>query len=127
MNDTHMGKATVLVVEDESLLRELIVQELADAGFEVIEADTGERAIAILNAGRSIDVLFTDIRLPGHVDGWQIARHARHHRPEIPVIYASGYTVDRSAQVPDSLYLGKPYRTESVVVEIERCLTRTSS
>jgi CheY-like chemotaxis protein len=127
MNDMHMGKATVLVVEDESLLRELIVQELADAGFEVIEADTGERAIAILDADQPIDVLFTDIRLPGPVDGWQIARHARHHRPEIPVIYASGYTVDRSAQVPDSLYLGKPYRTESVVVEIERCLTRTSS
>lgn len=127
MNNTHVGKATVLVVEDESLLRELIVQELADAGFEVIEADTGERAIAILNAGRPIDVLFTDIRLPGQVDGWQIARHARHHRPEIPVIYASGYTLDRSAQVPDSLYLGKPYRTESVVVEIERCLTRTAS
>lgn len=127
MNDMRASKATVLVVEDESLLRELIVQELADAGFEVIEADTGESAIAILNASQPIDVLFTDIRLPGQVDGWQIARHARHHRPEIPVIYASGYTVDRSAQVPDSLYLGKPYRTESVVVEIERCLTRTSS
>jgi len=127
MSDNRAGKATVLVVEDESLLRELIVQELADAGFAVIEADTGENAIAILDAGRPIDVLFTDIRLPGHVDGWEIARHARHHRPEIPVIYASGYTLDRSAQVPDSLYLGKPYRTESVVVEIERCLTRTSS
>jgi CheY-like chemotaxis protein len=127
MNDMPVGKARVLVVEDEFLLRDLIVQELADAGFEVIEADTGESAIAILNAGQPIDVLFTDIRLPGQIDGWEIARHARHHRPKIPVIYASGYTLDRSAQVPGSHYLGKPYRMASVVVEIERCLTRTSS
>ncbi len=114
--------AVVLVVEDESLVREMIAEELRDAGFGVLEAADGESASSILAAERQIDVLFTDIRLPGNFDGWDIARLARSRRAELPVIYASGYTVDRSAQVPGSIFLNKPYVPSQIVATIRKLL-----
>jgi CheY-like chemotaxis protein len=112
--------ATVLVVEDESDLREMVVEELTDAGFHVLEAEIGDATLAIIDSGRPIDVLFTDVRLPGSVDGWEIARHARDTIPAIHVIYTSGYAPDRSAQVPDSLYVRKPYQPSAIIAEIQR-------
>jgi CheY-like chemotaxis protein len=111
---------TVLVVEDESDLREMVVEELTDAGFHVLEAEIGEAALAIIDSGRPIDVLFTDVRLPGSVDGWEIARHARDTFPAIHVIYTSGYAPDRSAQVPGSLYVSKPCLPSTIIAEIRR-------
>ena len=109
---------TVLVVEDEPGLREMVVEELTDAGFRVLEAEIGDAAMAIIDSGQPIDVLFTDIRLPGAFDGWQIARHARDTIPAIHVIYASGFAPDLSAQVPNSLYLKKPYLPSAVIALI---------
>jgi CheY-like chemotaxis protein len=119
MSDVAISR-TVLVVEDESDLREMVVEELTDAGFHVLEAEIGDDALAIIDSGRPIDVLFTDVRLPGSVDGWQIARHARDTIPTIHVIYASGYAPDHSAQVPDSLYVRKPYQPSAIIAEIQR-------
>ena len=65
----------VLVVEDEELLRAVAVQALEDAGFQVIEATTGEEAIG--KCQEALDVLFTDIRLPGKINGWDIAERCR--------------------------------------------------
>jgi CheY-like chemotaxis protein len=118
MSDSVPRRATVLVVEDEPDLRELMVEELVDAGFEVVDAEIGHAAIAIIDSGRPIDVLFTDIRLPGVLDGWQIAQHAREVYPDIHVIYASGYSGDLSAQVPNSLYVHKPYLPSAIIAEI---------
>jgi CheY-like chemotaxis protein len=67
-------------------------------------------------------VLFTDIRLPGQLDGWAIARRARQVRAALPVIYATGYTVDRSAEVPGAIFLNKPYQPSQVVEIIDRLL-----
>jgi CheY-like chemotaxis protein len=113
---------TVLVVEDEEMLREMIVGELGDAGFDVLEAESGEAALALLEGGASIEVLFTDIRLAGSLDGWQVAQRARARLPELHVIYASGYTVDRTGQVPDSTYVKKPYLPSAIINEINRRL-----
>src|SRR5215218_5326868 len=66
----------VLVVEDEWLVRELIVGELLDAGFDVVEAESGEAALARYHE-HNPDVLFTDIRLPGQIDGWDVAERCR--------------------------------------------------
>ena len=71
-----MSKSTILVVEDEPLVREIIVSELEDAGYEVLEAADGAAALALLREAR-VDLLFTDIRLPGEVDGWMFSREAR--------------------------------------------------
>ena len=68
---------TILVVEDEPLVLDMISQELTDQGFAVLEADTGEAALSIMENGQTVDVLFTDIRLPGELDGWRLAATAR--------------------------------------------------
>jgi DNA-binding response OmpR family regulator len=113
-----MPGATVLVVEDESLVRDMIADELRDAGFAVLEAGDGEAAARILNSPDRIDILFTDIRLPGSLDGWEVARVARRARTALPVIYATGYTVDRVAEVPGAIFLNKPYQPSTIVATI---------
>jgi len=110
----------VLVVEDEILLREMIVEELRDAGFDVLEAADGDSASKFLLADGRIDVLFTDIRLPGRLDGWAVAQLARERRATLPVIYASGYAVERAAKVPDSIFLDKPYQPSQIVATIRK-------
>ena len=112
----------VLVVEDELLVREMIAEELRDAGFGVLEAGDGESAAGILNGKDRIDLLFTDIRLPGALDGWEIARLGRRARAALPVIYATGYTVDRAAEVEGSIFLNKPYLPSQIVATIRRLL-----
>ena len=102
------------------MLREMIVGELGDAGFNVLEAESGEAAVALLERDRSIEVLFTDIRLAGFLDGWQVAQRARLLIPKLHVIYASGYTGDRTGQVPESTYVKKPYLPSAIIDEINR-------
>ena len=114
--------AIVLVVEDEFLVRDMIAEELREAGFDVLEARDGEAASDILNTGQRIDVLFTDIRLPGKLNGWEVARLARRARTALPVIYATGYTVDRTAEVPGAIFLNKPYEPSQIVETIRKLL-----
>jgi CheY-like chemotaxis protein len=114
----------VLVVEDEPLVRGMIVEELADLGFQVLEADTGEAGLAVLQDGHPVDVLFTDIRLPGAMDGWHLARAGRAHCPDLHVVYATGYTVERSLQLPGSVFVTKPYRPSVIAETIRTLLAR---
>ena len=109
----------ILVVEDEPLVRCVIVDELLDAGFNGIEAVTGEEA---LQHRASADVLFTDIRLPGDLTGWNIAERYREAHPNIPVIYATGFTHVAPRRVSGSLFFQKPYR-DSKIIEAIRELT----
>ncbi|HWF09641.1 MAG TPA: response regulator, partial [Bryobacteraceae bacterium] len=81
----------VLLVEDDPLIREIVVEALRDAGFDVIQAADGEEALTWCRQ-RVADVLVTDIRLPGKIDGWQIAECCREQDPFLPVIYATGYS-----------------------------------
>src|SRR3712207_3045210 len=72
---SELASPTILVVEDEALVRDLLVVELREAGYQVVSADTGEKALAILQdrtCTRNVDWLFTDIRLPGVIDGWRV-------------------------------------------------------
>ncbi len=81
----------VLVVEDEWLIRDTVVAVLAQAGFRVLEADQGETALATLQErGPAIDLLFTDIRMPGRLDGLELARRARALLPGLAILVASG-------------------------------------
>jgi DNA-binding NtrC family response regulator len=64
------------------------------------------------------DALFTDIRLPGRVDGWDIAEHCRNVDPELPVVYATGYSHATHRPVPGSRFFHKPYRLDRVIAEI---------
>src|SRR5215210_5518128 len=89
----------VLVVEDDELVREVAVEGLTEAGFEVVEAASAEEALARCEE-HVADVLFTDIRLPGSLDGWDVAEQCRETNPGLPVIYATGFSHVRPRPVP---------------------------
>jgi CheY-like chemotaxis protein len=111
MTAATQSPPSILVVEDDVLVRDMIVAELAYAGFEVLWAASAEEALA-LDTGR-IALLFTDIRLPG-MNGWTLAEHIRVRHPGLPVIYASGYS-DRLEPLPHSRFLQKPYLPSQVL------------
>lgn len=110
----------VLVVEDEWLLREAIVEALKIAGWQVVEASSGEGALGLLQDKQRVDVLVTDIQLAGTLDGWDVAEAFRAAQPDIPVIYASGNAGDRSRAVANSAFFSKPYRTAAIAAAIAR-------
>lgn len=106
----------ILVVEDEWLLRHDIAKAFRRAGWEVLEASTGEGALRLLQAaGHRINAVITDIQLAGYLSGWDVADAVRRARPDIPIVYATGITVDRRRQVSDSFFFSKPYRVADVL------------
>jgi two-component system, OmpR family, response regulator len=106
----------ILVVEDEWVVRSLIVDELKDAGWEVLEAGSAEGAIEQLrDAGARILVLFTDIQLAGGLCGWDVADAFRSLHPQGTVVYASGNTIDRRRQVDGASFFCKPYRAGDIL------------
>jgi CheY-like chemotaxis protein len=118
-------EVTVLVVEDEPLVLDMISQELTDQGFAVQEADTAEAALSIIESGGRVDVLFTDICLPGEMDGWRLAAMARKCKPQLAVIYATGYALDCQEAVPGSIFLKKPYRPSAIATSIRALLAES--
>ena len=105
----------VLLVEDEWLVRMEMADSLTEAGFDVVEAGTGEAAIALIAGGRVIDVLVTDIRLGGSASGWDVADAWRAAFPGLPVVYASANSRDENRMVLRSIFLEKPSRTDVLV------------
>ena len=107
-------RATILLVEDEPLLREMTRVDLEDLGhFAVCSVDC-EEASALLMGEQMVDALITDIRMPGECDGWELARRARALRPNLPVIYISGYSAEQPQPVPGGIFLKKPYRLRDI-------------
>ena len=105
----------VLVVEDSFMLLEIIAQLCASQGTRVIEASSGEAALTILRErGATIDWLFTDINLPGLIDGWTVAEAFRAAHPDRPVVYTSTAAKLPPRAVPGSLYLRKPFQIREV-------------
>lgn len=113
----------VLVVEDDPLVREFVVEALREEGFEVIHAADGEQALAWCGR-RAADVLVTDVKLPGKVDGWQIAERCREHNPELPVIYATGFSPVAPRPVAGSMVLQKPFHPEEIVRAVRQVTER---
>jgi CheY-like chemotaxis protein len=111
---------TILVVEDEILLRDLVCDHLREAGWNVLEADSGEDALTLLEGPRQIDVVFTDIRLNGTLNGWDVGEACRRKVADFPVIYATGFTVEPPRKVAGSIFFDKPYRPEQIHDACER-------
>ena len=97
-----------LVVEDEWFPRMDLADALSEIGWQVVECATGEQAMAFLASGAQVAVLVTDIRLPGAVNGWDVAIQLRTINPDAVVIYCSGNPVDCERQVSASTFLSKP-------------------
>ncbi len=98
--NTSESLGAILLVEDELLVRDEIAGVLRIAGWDVLEVNSGERAVALLRSGQHIDVIFTDIQLAGALNGWDVAEHGRATQAAMPVIYTSGNSVDRSRKHP---------------------------
>lgn len=110
-----ISKPVVLIVEDEMLVRFLAVTEFEDAGFAVAEAGSAGEAMAIMESGQRVELLFTDIRMPGEIDGWDLARRARALHPELPVIYATGFDRETGEPVTGGHLVQKPYRFSEIL------------
>ena len=110
---TPQKRVKILVVEDDPLVRIVAAEALLDAGFEVVEAESGPEALE--NCKKAPDVLFADVRLPGNITGWDIAEHCREKNPEIPVIYATGYSETKPRPVTGSICFQKPYTPQQLV------------
>jgi len=114
-------KVTVLVVDDDALIAMSTVDMLEDLGHDVIEANSGDRALEILREDRQIDLLVTDYSMP-RMNGAQLAAAARQIRPELPVLLATGY-----AELPAGSGMGlprisKPYQQDQLAAEIVKVL-----
>ena len=100
----------VLIVEDEPLVRLCAAQTVEDAGYEVIEAESADEAIAILESRRDIRVIFTDIHMPGSMDGLKLAHAVRHRWPPIKIIVTSGRETIAPQDLPEGgRVFAKPY------------------
>jgi len=113
---------SVLVVEDEVFISNLVADVLSASGFLVHEVTTADEALKYIDSGAAIDVLFTDINLPGGMNGAELATRAREIRPEMPIVYASGrYKLSEIAPlVPRSLFMAKPYDPNDVCAILTR-------
>jgi CheY-like chemotaxis protein len=104
-------RANVLLVEDEPMICDLAAEALEEQGFVVRAVSTANEALRYLLAGSPVDILFTDVNLPGGMDGATLAQRARELRPNLPVMYTSGRrsTIEGLDPVEGSMFVAKPY------------------
>jgi PAS domain S-box-containing protein len=111
---TPRGSGTILVVEDDLFVRGYAVGTLEALGYHVITAVDGRDAITKLNQGIAIDLLFSDVVMPGGINGWDLAEQAQQQRPELKVLLTSGYSLEtlasRRGSASELRVLDKPYR-----------------
>ena len=125
-----MDEVSILLVEDQPAVRRLTRRILARQGYQICEADNAEAALQILNGQSDIDLLLTDIVLPGGVSGVELARQARVKQPDLKLLYASGYASDPArgdiAGHLDAPLLRKPYKPDDLLHLIKKVMSNTS-
>ena len=117
-------RRTVLIVEDDLDLRRLTTTLLEDEQLETIECESAEAALAImLMRGRDIAMIFADVRLPGAMDGIDLAWEVRLRWPLLPVVLTSGHPCDRAGDLPAGVdYMPKPWRPLNLLIVAEEAL-----
>jgi signal transduction histidine kinase/DNA-binding response OmpR family regulator len=122
------GAETILVVEDDLAVQATVVDMLAGLGYQVLKANDGDGALSVLRSGVPIDLLFTDVVMPGSVRSPELAREAKKLFPDIAVLYTSGYTqnaiVHGGRLDPGVELLSKPYRRDDLARKIRNLLTK---
>jgi PAS domain S-box-containing protein len=119
-------KITILVVDDDALIAMSTVDMLEDLGHDVIEANSGDRALEILRDSRPVDLLVTDYSMP-RMNGAQLAAAAREIRPELPILLATGYAELPGGSALGLPRIGKPYQQDQLAAEIVKVLTAGSN
>jgi len=117
------GSATILVVEDEAAVREIACAILADLGYRVLDAADGEEALRVFGANAAaVDLLLTDVVLPGKVRGRELSERVQAVRPEVRVLFMSGYTensIVHHGRLDDGVHLiGKPFKREQLALKV---------
>ena len=121
MNSTNATRKTVLVVEDEPLLLMLATDIVEDAGFEVVTATNADAAIKILLTRPDIHIVFTDIDMPGSMDGLKLAAAIRERWPPIEIIVTSGKAWPAKSELPArGQFFAKPYDAARVTEALHR-------
>ncbi len=115
---------SVLVVEDEFLIRMDIADQLSNEGYRVFEAANADQAVRLLETEPSIRILFTDIDMPGSMDGLKLAAAVRHRWPPVKIVITSGHRIVEVTDIPDgSVFYPKPYHHEAVVASFRQLLS----
>ena len=119
---------TILIVDDEALIRMTVSDYLQERGFKVLEASNAAEAIKVIGSSRiAIDLVFSDVRMPGELDGFGLSTWIRNNRPELPVILTSGDARKSAAaqaicsEVP---FLAKPFDLQAALLQIRSEIDR---
>ncbi|SCY92730.1 Response regulator receiver domain-containing protein [Microvirga guangxiensis] len=117
----------VLLVEDEPLVRMTAADELEEADFQVLEAANADVAMAVLEArSDEVQVLFTDVHMPGSMDGMELAEQVHARWPHVRLLISSGYAQPAPDEIPDAgRFVPKPYRAATIVRQIHELVHMT--
>ena len=121
------GHETILIAEDDPFVRASVILRVESLGYTVVAAENGNDALLKLRANPGIDMLFTDIVMPGGMSGWELAELARQIRPGLPVVFNSGYArealIEQGRASAQSIILNKPYRKAELAHRLREALT----
>src|SRR5205823_3205917 len=119
------GSGTVLLVEDEPMVRSVAERALTRQGYQVITAENGEEALEVIARGESIDLLISDVVMPA-MDGPTMVREARKSRPELPILFMSGYAEEqlrKSIDIVNVAFLAKPFSVQELAEAARKALS----
>jgi CheY-like chemotaxis protein len=128
--EQYRGDERVLVVEDDPGVRDFAVSVLRELGYDVLGAPTGDAAIGVLAGHPDIDLLFTDVVMPGTLNGADLAKLALQQRPDLRILFTSGYTtrlVEKEWPTGRIELLRKPYRSIDLAARVRAVLDRVEA
>lgn len=118
------GKAVVLVVEDSTIIRMGAIDLVLAAGYEALQASDADEAIAILESRGDVDLVFTDVHMPGTMDGIRLSHYIRDRWPPVKLIVASGAAILAESSLPaGSSFFSKPYDDHTIIQAMSRLLS----
>jgi CheY-like chemotaxis protein len=120
-DDAPHGHETILVVEDDELVRDLVVEIMTDLGYRVFHAADGSEALDVIQREKSIDLLFTDVALPNRISGVELARAARQRQPGLKVLLTTG-DAKLASGAEEFPSVAKPYRRVELAMRLRDAL-----
>jgi two-component system, response regulator PdtaR len=116
------GNATILVAEDDVILRTVVAEQFREEGYSVLETSNAEEVLLVLRTGIPVDLLFTDVRMPGTLDGIALARLVRAEFPYVKVMIASGNVAATEVGTTIHGFISKPYHIHQLLEHIKSLL-----